>query len=184
MKIEGVEISLVKHYEVGDVLNFQQEGKEHIKVLLVEKLPDKRFVGFSLDCLNKLRQMNKDDSNSGGFNNSDLCWYLNTEFLYTIPDKLRDCTEAVRIPCVEEVFGRDDNFEDVNITQNQLELMKARRNRIAFRGCDSDEWCWYWLMNKKRNSAADFANVYGYGNVNYYNASVAGGVRPVFLLNL
>lgn len=31
MKIDGIEISLIKHYEVGDVLDFQQEGKEHIK---------------------------------------------------------------------------------------------------------------------------------------------------------
>lgn len=185
MKIDCIEISLIKHYEVGDVLDFQQEGKEHIKVLLVDHHANGMFVGFSVDCLSELRPMNEDGSNRGGYDASDLCKYLNSnEFMNILPDRLRDRVEAVRIPFVEEMFGSDDDYEDINVTVKQLELMKARRNRIAFQGCDSNNWCWYWMMNRRKDSAAYFAAVYYRGNADYYGASYAAGVRPVFLLNL
>lgn len=185
MKIDGIEISLIKHYEVGDVLDFQQEGKEHIKVLLVDRHANGMFVGFSVDCLSKLRPMNEEDSNCGGYDASDLCKYLNSnEFMNILPDRLRNRVEAVRIPFVEEMFGSDDDYEDINVTVKQLELMKARRNRIAFQGCDSNNWCWYWLMNKRKDSAAFFAFVGSLGDALYDYASYANGVRPVFLLNL
>lgn len=185
MKIDGIEISLIKHYEVGDVLDFQQEGKEHIKVLLVDRHANGMLVGFSVDCLSELKPMNEEDSNRGGYDASDLCKYLNSnEFMNILPDRLRDRVEAVRIPFVEEMFGSDDDCEDINVTVKQLELMKARRNRIAFQGCDSNNWCWYWMMNRRKDSAASFAGVSYYGNASYYAASYAGGVRPVFLLNL
>jgi hypothetical protein len=82
------------------------------------------------------------------------------------------------------MFGSNDDYEDINVTVKQLELMKARRNRIAFQGCDSNNWCWYWMMNRRKDSAAIFAYVGGYGNAGYRGASDALGVRPVFLLNL
>lgn len=185
MKIEGIEISLIKHYEVGDVLDFQQEGKEHIKVLLVDRHANGMFVGFSVDCLSELRPMNEKNGNRGGYDASDLCKYLNSnEFMNILPDKLRNHVEAVRIPFVEEMFGSNDDYEDVNVTVKQLELMKARRNRIAFQGCDSNDWCWYWLMNRRKDSAAGFAGVGYDGNCHDDVASYSNGVRPVFLLNL
>jgi len=185
MEIDGIEISLIKHYEVGDVLDFQQEGKEHIKVLLVDRYANGMFVGFSVDCLSELKPMNGEDSNRGGYDASDLFKYLNSnEFMNILPDRLRDRVEAVRIPLVEEMFGSDDDYEDINVTVKQLELMKARRNRIAFQGCDSNNWCWYWMMNRRKDSAADFAVVYYNGGAGYSVASHACGVRPVFLLNL
>ena len=185
MKIEGIEISLIKHYEVGDVLDFQQEGKEHIKVLLVDRHANGMFVGFSVDCLSELRPMNEENSNRGRYDASDLCKYLNSnEFMNILPDKLRDRVEAVRIPFVEEMFGSNDDYEDINVTVKQLELMKARRNRIAFQGCDSNDWCWYWLMNRRKDSAAAFAGVGNLGYCDYSDASDSRGVRPVFLLNL
>ena len=185
MKIDGIEISLIKHYEVGDVLDFQQEGKEHIKVLLVDRQANGMFVGYSVDCLSELKPMNEEDSNRGGYDASDLCKYLNSnEFMNILPDRLRDRVEAVRIPFVEEMFGSDDDYEDIDVTVKQLELMKARRNRIAFHGCDSNNWCWYWMMNRRKDSAAYFANVNSLGDAYYDLASSANGVRPVFLLNL
>lgn len=185
MKIDGIEISLIKHYEVGDVLDFQQEGKEHIKVLLVDRHANGMFVGFSVDCLSELRPINEENSNRGGYDASDLCKYLNSnEFMNILPDKLRNHVEAVRIPFVKEMFGSDDDYEDVNVTVKQLELMKARRNRIAFQGCDSDKWCWYWLMNRRKDSAAYFAIVGNGGDCDCNFASSSYGVRPVFLLNL
>lgn len=186
MKIDGIEISLIiKHYEVGDVLDFQQEGKEHIKVLLVDRHANGMFVGYSVDCLSELKPMNKENSNRGGYDASDLCKYLNSnEFMNTLPNRLRDRVEAVRIPFVEEIFGSDDDYEDINVTVKQLELMKARRNRIAFQGCDSNDWCWYWMMNRRKDSAANFAPVYDGGYFDYGYAGSSYGVRPVFLLNL
>ena len=63
----------------------------------------------------------------------------------------------------------------------QLPLMKQRRNRVAYYNneCSSG-----WLRNamKKEFSSAAFAAVYGSGNTDSYGASVSLGVRPEFWL--
>ena len=60
--------------------------------------------------------------------------------------------------------------------------MKKRRNRMAFDGSKDENLQWYWLMNKVRESAADFAFVNRTGNANAGNASGSFGVRPAFKL--
>ena len=57
--------------------------------------------------------------------------------------------------------------------------MKLRRNRIAFQGHNGN-WEWYWLANKHKRSASNFAFVTYGGNAYYYYASNTNGVRPAF----
>jgi hypothetical protein len=63
--------------------------------------------------------------------------------------------------------------------------MKKRRNRIAFRATEDtkEAWEWYWLQNKVKDTAADFAVVSAGGAATCNDASDSSGVRPVFLLS-
>lgn len=60
--------------------------------------------------------------------------------------------------------------------------MKKRRNRIAFQGKEG-AWEWYWLMNRHKDSASNFAFVDNGGIAACSYASYSIGVRPVFLLS-
>ena len=72
----------------------------------------------------------------------------------------------------EECMNEDESVE-------QFAPMKLRRNRIAFQGHNGN-WEWYWLANKHKRSASNFAFVTYGGNAYCHNASGAGGVRPAF----
>ena len=59
--------------------------------------------------------------------------------------------------------------------------MKKRRNREASDGSKDKNIQWhYWLMNKVRESGIYFSTVISLGNVNYRDAFIPNGVRPVF----
>ena len=60
--------------------------------------------------------------------------------------------------------------------------MQKRRNRMAFDGTKYENFQWYWLMNKVRESAPAFSRVNGDGSASSYSASFSLGVRPAFKL--
>lgn len=88
-----------------------------------------------------------------------------------------DSGKYFRLATIGEMFGPNDFYEDDGC--EQWELMKDRRNRIAFRKGDLE---WGWLMNKTKMSSTAFAHVADYGFAGYGNASNSFGVRPVFQL--
>lgn len=90
------------------------------------------------------------------------------------------CRNLLRIPTEREMFGVNKYGEKDDM--EQWPCMKKRRNRIAFQGNNGD-WEWYWLQNKRKNSASYFCLVDGGGAANASNASYSYGVRPVFLLS-
>ena len=63
----------------------------------------------------------------------------------------------------------------------QLPLMKQRRNRVAYYKNDC-EWGWLRNATKKEFSSAYFARVGSCGYTNYLSASYSNGVRPEFWL--
>lgn len=86
------------------------------------------------------------------------------------------------IPTVGQVVGWDDAWDKSHFEPDgdeQLPLMKKRRNRVAY---FNNECEWGWLRNamKKEYSSAYFAFVGNGGNANCANASNSGGVRPAF----
>ena len=100
------------------------------------------------------------------------------------PEELKNRIADLSIPTVGELFGHDDEWNNEHFepdTDEQLLLMKERRNRVAYL---NNEWEWGWLRNatKEEFSAALFANVDGYGFTTYHYASGALGVRPEFWL--
>ena len=130
------------------------------------------------------------ENGSGSYETSELRYKLNLDGLDEFPEELRkrmapfDNGDFLRIPCFGEIFGPD--HEDAKYFEpdgcEQWELMKDKKNRIAFR---QDCWEWGWLQNKYKRSVsgATFATVAHYGYAGYNNASIARGVRLAFLIN-
>ena len=135
--------------------------------------------------LDKPMVMNRNNSNQGGYAESDLRRALQSEAVLKIFSCIRkwmvpfDNGDLLRIPFFSEIFGQENAecFEPDNC--EQWELMKDRKNRIAFR---KNNWEWGWLQNKKKGSATHFASVSNLGYYNYYNASIRRGVRLAFLI--
>lgn len=168
-------------FKVGDVISFKLTTDEKVRARAVKKTKD-GMLFITVDCLKKEYPMFNNtegmENNEISYNNSDLRKALNNEILSTFPNEIRDHmievyeTDLLRIPEQGEIFGK-----------YCFEAMKDRRKRIAFRGNKSNEWEWYWLINKAVDSASYFAGVSGSGYAAYYGASISSGVRPVFCLS-
>ena len=138
---------------------------------------------FLLDqYLDEPRPMNEDGE---GYEESDLRKFLQSEEALKEFRQYRERMAAhengdlLRIPTLSEIFGDEDAEYFEELPGKQWELMKDRKNRIAFR---CDEWEWGWLQNKRKGSAAAFASVYSNGGAASTSASYSIGVRPAFLI--
>ena len=170
-------------YEVGDVIAFELEGGERVEAMAMRQEAD-GMLFLLVDCLKDEECMNEEDSNRGGFDASDLRMKLNREIIERFPAEIREQMIAftngdmLRLPTEKEIFGVNEYGEDEGDVV-QFAPMKLRRNRIAFQGLNGN-WEWYWLANKHKRSASNFACVDSYGSAYYYYASRACGVRPAF----
>ena len=178
MTIETNEIQIGDRIEVGHY------------TATCQKLVGEGLALFLLDqYLDKAMQMNKKNTNAGGYDASDLRKELNSgkildEFapLELVPFKNGD---LLRLPFYGELFGHDDWYNSGAVEPDDCEqwpLMKERANRIAERKGESYEWGW--LQNIRQGSAAHFCAVNGNGRAFPWNASDSIGVRPAFLIKL
>lgn len=190
MKVRRTMKMKVQRFEVGDRIRFKLYDGEKVEAIAVKQIGD-NMLFIHTDCLKKEYPM-YDEYNGDGysdFEDSDLRKHLNDDILSRYPRKIRekmvafDDGDMLSIPTEKEIFGTNEYGEEESADVEQFECMKQRRNRIAFQGFGTDEWEWYWLKNKKRNSSASyFASVSSRGLSNYYDASTSSGVRPTFLL--
>ena len=172
MPIKDVE-SIIRTQEI---LSFELDNGERCEAFTV-KVEEDGVTYIFVDCLQEEMHMNPENTTKGGYKESFMRKYLNTEVLGHFPVKLRKNMVPVNawgdlltIPSKTEIFG-DENGE------GQWPAMGLRRNRIAFQGLNGD-WEWYWLRDVV--SAADFAIVNGGGRAYSYSASDSLGVRPAF----
>lgn len=147
------------------------------------KITDKGVL-FVFDEYVARRPMNKKNTNKGGYEKSDLKKWIDSVLLEAFPEELRHRIVDLSIPTIGELFGHDDEWNNEHFeadTDEQLPLMKERRNRIAF---FENNWEWGWLRNamKEKFSSADFAFVNYDGGTYYADASDSNGVRPEFWL--
>ena len=179
----------VEHFEVGDQISIKLEGYGKYTATVHEVYEDNAALFIFDHCVTS-RPMNENGGNEGGFGASDLCRWMNEELIKAFPAKYRtkmailDAERRIklRVPTRSEMFGQDEysqNYESDDGGE-QLELMKDRKNRICM--APDDEYCWYWLMNARRDSAAGFANVNNHGNAYGDGASGSYGVRPAFVI--
>lgn len=141
---------------------------------------------FLLDqYLDEAYPMNRKNTNKGGYEESDLRETLRSKEILDLFDDWGDRMvpfdngDLLRIPFFGEIFGQEDAEYFDPDGCDQWELMKDRKNRIAFR---QNCWGWCWLQNKRKGSATDFCYVNGSGTAAAWDASSALGVRPAFLI--
>lgn len=179
-------------FELGDIISFKLTTGEKVQARAVKETPD-GMLFVTVDCLKDEQPMfkNTDDMEDEDFSydNSDLRKVLNGAILATFPAEIRDRMKVVygdsdllRIPSEKEIFGTNEYGQEEGKVK-QFKGMKNRRNRIAWQGSKTGAFEWYWLMNRHKEYASNFAYVDGNGNASYYNASNSFGVRPVFLLS-
>lgn len=179
-------------FELGDIISFKLTTGEKVQARAVKETPD-GMLFVTVDCLKEEQQMfkNTDDMEDEDFSydNSDLRKVLNGASLASFPVEIRDRMKVVygdsdllRIPSEKEIFGENQYGQEEGKVK-QFKGMKNRRNRIAWQGSKTGAFEWYWLMNRHKEYASNFAHVNSNGYANYNNASFSFGVRPVFLLS-
>ena len=191
MKVKRNMAVEVEQFEVGDIIKFKLNDGEKVQAMAV-KQTDKGMLFVLMDCLakeypmfNSMEDMTEDYFT---YENSDLRKALNGEILSRFPEEIRsrmvtlDNGDMLRIPTEREIFGENIYGQEEPDTVKRWKPMKKKRNRIAFQGKEG-AWEWYWLMNRHKEYASNFAFVYDNGNAIYYGASHPLGVRPVFLLS-
>lgn len=182
----------VEMFEVGDVIKFKLNDGEKVQALAVKETSE-GMLFVLMDCLAKEYSMfdSLEDMTEDFFTyeNSDLRKALNGEILERFPEEIRSRMVAVnamgdmlRIPTEKEIFGENCYGQEEDKSVKRWKPMKKRRNRIAFQGKEG-AWEWYWLENRHKEYASTFARVNGSGSANSNYASIAFGVRPVFLLS-
>ena len=182
----------VELFEVGDIIKFKLTDGEKVQAMAVKQTPE-GMLFVLVDCLAKEYPMFNDiddmDEADISYATSDLRKALNGEILDRFPKEIKDHMVAVnaegdmlRIPTECEIFGENVYGQEESKLTKRWKPMKKKRNRIAFQGKEG-AWEWYWLMNRHKDYASGFANVYYCGYANYNGASASLGVRPVFLLS-
>lgn len=178
LRKQEVSIQRAKEFKVGDQIKVGKYTATCQKIT-------KKGALFLLDqYLDEPFRMNRENTNEGGYEESDLRTELQKNSILEIFDSVRGMMvpfkngDLLRIPYAEEFFGNDDDYEPSG--KKQWPLMKDRKNRIAIREGEAYEWGW--LQNKVKSSSAHFASVVSLGSATYCTASSSGGVRPVFRL--
>ena len=149
----------------------------------VQKVTNDKVL-FIFDDYVAKRPMNEDGGNAGGYSQSDLKKWINTELYNMFPAVLKQRMTGLSIPTLGEICGWDDEWDRSHIEADgdeQLPLMKQRRNRVAYYKNDC-EWGWLRNATKKEFSSADFAIVNSNGGTACDGASASRGVRPEFWL--
>ena len=168
--------------KVGDKLMVPL-GKLGNFTATVHKITNDKVLFIFNDYVTK-RPMNEDGDNAGGYSQSDLKKWIDTELYNMFPAVLKQRMTGLSIPTLGEICGWDDEWDRNHIEADgdeQLPLMKQRRNRVAYYKNDC-EWGWLRNATKKKFSSASFAFVYNYGYTYSNFASNSFGVRPEFWL--
>ena len=138
---------------------------------------------FLLDqYLDEPMAMNRNNSNQGGYEESDLRKTLRSREVLDIFDDWRDRMvpfengDLLRIPFAGELFDKLPSWCEPD-DHEQWPLMQDRRNRLASR-CGKYEWGW--LQNKDKTSSTLFCFVDDYGLIASGVNSNVFGVRPAF----
>ena len=179
MKIERMTEIETSDIEVGDRIHV-----DHYTATCQEITP--KGALFLMDqYLDKPMVMNWNNSNKGGYEESDLRRALQSEDVLKLFSGIRewmvpfDNGDLLRIPFFSEIFGQEDAEYFETDGCEQWELMKDRKNRNAFRQNCLE---WGWLQNKRKGSAADFALVANRGYAVCATALGSAGVRLTFLI--
>ena len=173
---------------VGDRMRFTLDGGEEAEVIAIERKENGMLFIFT-DCLKDEFRLHK-PGKYPGWEGCELRQKINSEILNRFPEDVKSLLvpfgngDLLRIPTEKEIFGENEYGEKESEDVKQFEIMKDRRNRIAFQGFGTSAWEWYWLQNRGVLSATRAAIVDGTGSAGWGNASFVIGVRPLFIADL
>ena len=171
----------------GDIVHIElKNGRE----LALDFGRDETGKGFFIfrDCLGE-RAMNRIDTNTGGWEKSDMRRYANEEFIYLLPDDLQEVIKPTKIVqiidgerretmdklfCMSmtQMFGKG-YWSDEEPEDTQIDIFKTERDRV--KNLNGKTW-WYWLRSADSGSATNFRNVNIGGAADYTGASGSYGV--------
>ena len=168
--------------ETNDIRVWDRIHVNHYTATCQKLTPNSAIFLFD-QYLDKPMRMNRNNTNNGGYLESDLRKALQSDDALNIFSGIRDNMvpfdngDLLRIPFAGEIFGDElpEWFEQDG--KEQWEPMTDRRNRLASR-CGDYEWGW--INNKRKSSLTNFCIVCHDGLVSSYKASNVIGVRPVF----
>lgn len=168
--------------KVGDKMMVPLEKLGNFTATVQKVTNDKALFIFD-DYVTK-RPMNEDGNNAGGYSQSDLKKWIDTELYNMFPAVLKPRMTGLSIPTLGEICGWDDEWNRNHIEadgEEQLPLMKQRRNRVAYYKNDCE---WGWLRNATNNEffSTYFAVVSNNGSTGCGATSYSFGVRPEFWL--
>ena len=169
-------------FDIGDKMMVPL-GKLGNFTATVQKVTNNKVL-FIFDDYVAKRPMNEDGGNAGGYSQSDLKKWIDSELYNMFPAVLKQRMTGLSIPTLGEICGWADKWDRDHIEADgdeQLPLMKQRRNRVAYYKNDC-EFGWLRNATKKEFSSALFAIVGSDGHTYCYNASYSRGVRPEFWL--
>lgn len=179
MKIERMTEIETPDIQIGDRLRVGRYTATCQKVT-------EKGATFLLDqYLDRPMPMNKKNTNHGGYDNSDLRKYLQSDTVLSDFEEIRPYMkpwnngDLLRIPFAGEMFGDEVPQWIESDSNEQWPLMTDAHNRAASR-CGEPEWGW--LANTFRDTSTDFCLVNAYGYAADWGASNVVGVRPAFLI--
>jgi hypothetical protein len=171
----------VGKWQIGDIIRFTLLTGEEVEAQCQRVDPE--GATFCLThCLEEEQQMNEENTNEGGWDESYLRKYLNTEILNSFPESIRSRMRPVykddllTLPAVEDIFGEwdFDRWEPKEDAEPNWPLMKHRQYRAKGN-------CW-WERSAYCNNAAYFCSVDTSGAANTIYASRSYGLAPTFLI--
>ena len=127
----------------------------------VQKVTNNKVL-FIFDDYVAKRPMNEDGGNAGGYSQSDLKKWIDTELYNMFPAVLKQRMTGLSIPTLGEICGWGDEWD---------------RNHI-----EDCEFGWLRNATKRNFSSAGFALVGDDGFAGYGDALYSRGVRPEFWL--
>lgn len=165
--------------EIGDRIHF-----DHYTATCQE-ITSKGALFLMDQYLDKPMVMNRNNSNKGGYKESDLRRALQSEDILKLFSGIREWMipfengDLLRIPFSGELFGDELSKWCEPDGHKQWPLMRDRRNRLASRYGDYE---WGWLQNNDKSSTTNFYHVNGSGGIGAWGASAVTGVRLAFLI--
>ena len=171
----------VGEWQIGDIIRFTLLTGEEVEAQCQRVDPE--GATFCLThCLEEGQPMNEENTNKGGWDESDLRKYLNTKILDSFPESIKSKMKPIytydflTLPTVEDIFGEwdFDRWEPKEGAEPNWPLMKHRQYRAKGN-------CW-WERSAYYNTATHFCYVNASGNANSNNASFSCGLAPTFLI--
>lgn len=183
--------------DVGDLLDVELKNGTKISVEVAALNPYGDNVAFSFANVLQEAQMNRTNTNRGGWASSEMAKFLEKEILPLLPDDLVELitprkiiqkqgerifehTSKLWLPSYTEVFGYDECYSQCDVGDVRFPLFANRRGRVRY--TLDDKLTYQWLRSPYVNNTTTFWNVYYNGNGHGNYASITYGVCPCFII--